>query len=111
MSENVIGNADLYLLREVCRTREIDVKSICDGRVLALARGGIRVHVYGWDFGVNDAPAMLICRNKATCSSILRDGGIPSVPHEVFYRPDRAAFGFAYHLNNAQAHFNLGHVW
>ena len=90
------ASMDLVLLDEVCRTRNIEVKLLCDGRVLALKRRGVTVHVYGWDFGVNSSTALLICRNKATCSAVLADSRVPCVPHLVFYRPDREAFGFAH---------------
>jgi D-alanine-D-alanine ligase-like ATP-grasp enzyme len=96
MSDAVAVSAAYRLFSEVCRTRQIDIKPLCGGRVLVLSKRGITANVYGWDFGVNSATALLVCRNKAACSALLQDRGIPCVPHEVFYRPDREVFGFVY---------------
>jgi len=96
MSDAVAANLASRLLSEVCRTRQIEIRPLCGGRVLVLSKHGATAHVYGWDFGVNSATALLMCRNKAVCSAVLQDRGIPCVHHEVFYRPDREAFGFVY---------------
>jgi glutathione synthase/RimK-type ligase-like ATP-grasp enzyme len=88
------ASVGLALFREVCRIRSVEITTLCDGRVLALKRGGQTAHVYGWDFGVNSSTAVLICRNKAACSAVLRENRIPCLPHLAFYRPDREDFGF-----------------
>lgn len=92
MNELNGGRLLVSLLNEVCAARGIRLTSFSDDWVFCLQHGGRTAYVVGFDFGVNNATARMIAKDKAATSDLLLFHGVPRVEHRLFHSPELAAY-------------------
>ncbi|MDP2310974.1 MAG: RimK-like protein [Pseudomonadota bacterium] len=80
------------LLKEVCAARRIRLTSFSDDWVFCLQREGRTAYVVGFDFGVNNATAKMIAKDKSATSDLLRFHDVPRVEHRLFHSPELAGY-------------------
>lgn len=80
------------LLKEVCAERGIRLTPFSDDWVFCLQKGGRTAYVVGFDFGVNNATAKMLAKDKAATSDLLRFHDVSRVEHRLFHSPELAAY-------------------
>jgi glutathione synthase/RimK-type ligase-like ATP-grasp enzyme len=77
------------LVREIAEDHDLELKSLSHEWILMLGDGSAvsRLIIYGYNFGINSAPAALVCQDKSATYLCLHEYGIPCVPHELFFNP------------------------
>ncbi len=71
------------VIRDICAERGLDFKTFSSGWVLEMGSGEKRHHVIGYQFDINSAVASSIAKDKVAAHLILKDNGVPSVPHAL----------------------------
>lgn len=92
MSDLNADRAMLRILRDAARDRGIGVRTLADGWVLRLERGGVVRAVHGYSFDLNSAATHAIACDKAATAEVLEAAGIPRVEHRLFLHPDLAPY-------------------
>lgn len=80
------------LVAEICQERSIVVTEFSDDWLLRLELGDRVSHIFGYDFGVNDATAQMLAKDKSATSDILRHAGISHVHHTLINTPEVPQF-------------------
>jgi glutathione synthase/RimK-type ligase-like ATP-grasp enzyme len=80
------------LLKEVCAARGIRLTSFSDDWVFCLQHEARTAYVVGFDFGVNNATAKMLAKDKSATSDLLAFHGVPRVEHRLFHSPELAAY-------------------
>ncbi len=77
----------VQLLTEICAEEGIRLDSWSSDWAFRLTKGGRQAFILGYQFGLNPASVQQICTDKNITSEILRDSGIPCVPHSLVMSP------------------------
>ncbi|HYI10168.1 MAG TPA: hypothetical protein VEK57_14000 [Thermoanaerobaculia bacterium] len=80
------------LVAEICKERSIAVTEFSDDWLLRLQLGDRVSHIFGYDFGVNNATAQMIAKDKSATSDMLQHAGIPHVHHTLVNTPETPQF-------------------
>ncbi|HSI64276.1 MAG TPA: RimK-like protein [Candidatus Saccharimonadia bacterium] len=92
MSEANSQRALVALLKKVCQRRGIQVTSFSDDWLFCLQKDDQVSYIFGYDFGVNNASAKMICKDKAATSDLLGFHKVPRIEHRIFHGPQLAGF-------------------
>ncbi len=71
------------IIRGICAKRGIAFRTLSDDWVLELTKGGVMKRIIGYSFSLNDAASALIAKDKVATHLLLRQAGVPSVPHAL----------------------------
>lgn len=80
------------IVREICAVRGIALSAFSGDWVFCLQKQGRTAYIIGYDFGVNSATAMMICKDKAATSDLLALHSVPRVEHRIFHSPQLAGY-------------------
>lgn len=69
------------IVRKLCEQRSIAFRSWSEDWVIELEKDGLRQHVIGYRFGLNNAASSNISQDKAATYSLLSHHKVPAVPH------------------------------
>jgi len=75
------------LIKEICEENDISLESFSSDFVFRLTKSGRQAFIFGYQFGLNSAPAHMICEDKAATSEMLSAAKIPNVEHRCFMSP------------------------
>ncbi len=80
------------ILRGICQQRKINLTAFSDDWLFCLELRGKLRYVFGYDFGLNNATAKMICKDKAATSDLLCFHRIPRIEHRIFHGPQLAGY-------------------
>lgn len=79
--EFIVNRLMVGIIRDICKARGIELRTYSDDWVLELTKDGATKRVIGYKFGLNDAASSGIAGDKVAAHLILKEAGLPSVPH------------------------------
>lgn len=82
-------NAQRDFIYEICEELGIELERFSQDYVLRLSKDGVTRQIFGAYWDVNSAAADRIACDKNACYMLLKNSGIPAIPHELFYNPQR----------------------
>jgi glutathione synthase/RimK-type ligase-like ATP-grasp enzyme len=92
MSEMNQDRALVTHLREICARRGISLTAFSGDWLFCLQKEGRLTYIFGYDFGINNAAAKMICKDKTATSDLLGFHQIPCIEHRIFHGPQLAAY-------------------
>jgi glutathione synthase/RimK-type ligase-like ATP-grasp enzyme len=82
----------VILLREIAAEKGLQFTTFSQDWILRLQKGGVRRHIFGYNFEINSATAELLAGDKSAISNLLEDLGIAHVDHHLFLHPQLAGY-------------------
>jgi glutathione synthase/RimK-type ligase-like ATP-grasp enzyme len=79
-------------LREAAEEREIAFETFSSQWIVRLTRAAQRRYVFGYNFDINSATAVLLADDKTAVSDLLESDGVPHVEHRLFLHPRMTDF-------------------
>jgi len=80
------------LLQKVCAGRGIRLTSFSGDWIFCLQKEERIAYIFGYDFGINNAAAKMICQDKAATSDLLDFHAVPHIEHRIFHGPQLASY-------------------
>ena len=74
-------------INEICTEENIAIESLSQGYVLRLTKGTTRRTIYGPYWAINSAASDRIACDKCGCYVLLKDSGVPAIPHFLLSHP------------------------
>lgn len=79
------------IIKEICEEEEIGLTSF-DDWAFCLRKGGRHSFIYGYQFGLDNAAAAAILKDKAAASGMMAEAGLAHVPHWCVMNPAHPEF-------------------
>jgi len=80
------------MVKDICAREGIACTAFSYDWIFLLEKNGLRRCIFGYKFALNSDTAGRICEDKSAAAELLAQGGVPAVPHELFFSPNNLHF-------------------